>query len=159
MGSKHKNLKTHCKYGHIFDELNTRYKTRGRRKCLKCHARQMRERYCNLSLEQKQCIATRAKQWANKNPAANTRHRLKHYLKKHYGLTPDQLQLLQQTQTYRCYLCNDKTNLVVDHDHLTGKVRSLLCQHCNSGLGFFRDRADLLRKAADYCDDHAGPQP
>ena len=49
-----------------------------------------------------------------------------------------------------CVICGDTGNLVVDHDHLTGKVRGMLCNHCNRGLGHFRDSPMLLEFAAQY---------
>jgi hypothetical protein len=49
-----------------------------------------------------------------------------------------------------CVICGDVGKLVVDHDHVTGKVRGLLCSHCNRGLGHFRDSPRLLEFAAQY---------
>ena len=40
--------------------------------------------------------------------------------------------------------------LAVDHCHTTGDIRGLLCTHCNSGLGWFRDDEAYLQKAIDY---------
>ena len=44
----------------------------------------------------------------------------------------------------------------VDHDHVTGKVRGLLCKHCNLILGYARDEAVILAKAIEYLDLHRG---
>lgn len=38
----------------------------------------------------------------------------------------------------------------IDHEHDTGEIRALLCIECNSGLGFFKERADLLERATLY---------
>ncbi len=49
-----------------------------------------------------------------------------------------------------CIICGVEESLVVDHDHKTGRVRGMLCNHCNRGLGHFRDDPELLEFAAQY---------
>jgi len=53
-----------------------------------------------------------------------------------------------------CAICKKETNLVVDHDHKSGKVRDMLCNHCNRGLGHFMDNPMILEQAAQYLKDH-----
>lgn len=55
-----------------------------------------------------------------------------------------------KAEVTECVICGDSGPLVVDHDHATGKVRGLLCNHCNRGLGHFRDSPMLLEFAAQY---------
>jgi len=49
-----------------------------------------------------------------------------------------------------CVICGSKGSLVVDHNHRTGIIRGMLCNHCNRGLGHFRDDPELLEFAAIY---------
>lgn len=60
----------------------------------------------------------------------------------------DLLQLKQDVT--ECVICGAKDNLVVDHDHNTGLIRGILCNHCNRGLGHFRDDPMLLEFARIY---------
>lgn len=55
-----------------------------------------------------------------------------------------------KSSTTECVICGDAGPLVVDHDHVTGQVRGMLCNHCNRGLGHFRDDPTLLEFAAQY---------
>ena len=48
------------------------------------------------------------------------------------------------------YLFKSVSDAFVDHNHKTGKIRGILCNRCNSGLGFLGDNSDLLKKAIVY---------
>ena len=78
-------------------------------------------------------------------------------MKGKYGMTLDDYDRILKSQNNRCAICNNKSvgnkrqkNLSVDHCHTTGKVRGLLCQWCNSGIGYMKDDIELLEKAIDY---------
>lgn len=57
-------------------------------------------------------------------------------------------------QDNKCAICDkppkDGKRLFIDHNHLTGDVRGLLCVECNTGLGMFGDRLEVLQKAIEY---------
>lgn len=74
-----------------------------------------------------------------------------------YGLSLTCYQEMLTAQGSVCKICGappEKNpphfSLNVDHDHLTGRVRGLLCGKCNVGLGAFDDAARLLSRAVDY---------
>ena len=54
-----------------------------------------------------------------------------------------------------CAICQERPAEHVDHDHLTGTVRAMLCSCCNQGLGSFRDPADVMRAAISYLEAHS----
>ena len=77
-------------------------------------------------------------------------------LQRKYGITLVQYSSLLLKQSYRCAICGTKDPLgpsgefVVDHCHGTGKIRGLLCNHCNTGLGKLGDTVESLNKAIRY---------
>jgi hypothetical protein len=73
-----------------------------------------------------------------------------YHLKHRYGLTEAEVDAMIAAQDGLCALCRERPAEHVDHCHLTGEVRGVLCSCCNQGLGNFRDRADTLRQAIDY---------
>lgn len=84
------------------------------------------------------------------------------HIKSAYGLTPEDYWSMAEGQNHKCAICgtNDNfaakvpTRLYVDHCHKTGKVRSLLCYHCNSLLGLCKEDKKILEKAIDYLNQH-----
>jgi hypothetical protein len=42
------------------------------------------------------------------------------------------------------------TRLTIDHDHMSGTIRGLLCRKCNSGIGLFEDDISRLTNAIEY---------
>lgn len=76
-----------------------------------------------------------------------------------YGLTVEEYDEMLKQQNGVCRICKQPpasegwktvTRLHVDHDHDTGKVRALLCNNCNRGLGYFQDSYELLTQASNY---------
>ena len=66
-----------------------------------------------------------------------------------YGITIGQYELMLKLQNGVCAICggtqtqkqNGKvTKLSVDHNHVTQKVRGLLCAGCNGGLAFVENK-------------------
>jgi hypothetical protein len=75
-------------------------------------------------------------------------------LKKH-NMTPDVYNDMFNKQHGICPICGRHQSelpkgLCVDHDHLTGKKRGLLCTKCNLRLGTFNDNIEDLKRAIVY---------
>jgi hypothetical protein len=74
-----------------------------------------------------------------------------------YGVPLDVYRAKLAAQNGRCAICGGppgKRSLNVDHDHVSGQVRDLLCATCNTGIGGLRDDPILMRKAAEYIERH-----
>jgi hypothetical protein len=108
-----------------------------RSKCKKCNAAWQRERYAA----------------GHKNDDSRWQSRIKY----RYGLTKEGFDALWEESNGQCSICTTQLRIehsgyAIDHNHATGAVRGLLCTACNSGLGHFRDSANLLEAAVAYLD-------
>jgi hypothetical protein len=76
----------------------------------------------------------------------------KHALNYKYGMSMEEYNALLTKQNGTCAICKlpDTKMLSVDHNHLTGQIRGLLCDPCNRGLGFFGDSPTRLEAAYHY---------
>src|SRR3990167_8674049 len=103
-----------------------------------------------------------AKRWANGNKEKRAayvaaRVTLERYLwvQHQYGLSRDQFDDMCRRYP-ACAICGGgnpgkgRRNLSIDHDHVTGIVRGLLCNRCNSGIGYLGDNAATAVSAARY---------
>lgn len=103
-------------------------------------------------LNNKDKVDTRNKNWKTEN-AEYARKKL---LWSRYKITPEDYDKLLLTQEYKCRICSIHQEataikrLHVDHCHTTNKVRGLLCENCNRGLGMFQDNVVNLQQAIEY---------
>jgi peptide methionine sulfoxide reductase MsrB len=128
------------------------YQRRGKARGRSLEARQNTSRYrkkrrrTDAAYREREVVANRAQK-----------------LKRAYGLTLADYDAMHAAQKGLCAICGEPSNsqklgrmraLAVDHDHLTNKVRELLCHHCNSGLGHFKDQPSVLWRAILYLLKH-----
>jgi len=83
-------------------------------------------------------------------------------LKSHFDITLEMYKEMESGQDGGCAICGrtraeNGKSLAVDHCHTSGKVRGLLCNTCNTGLGMFNDSASILRQAVEYLDRCSKP--
>ena len=115
--------------------------------CKECTNEQKRVHYSN---------------WKENNPDAHALKKQKdveYHLGRKYKITLDEYNSLMNQQDYKCSVCGVNqsdvdTSFAVDHDHITCKVRGLLCFKCNAGIGLLGDSVAGLQKAIDYLQEH-----
>ena len=81
-----------------------------------------------------------------------------------FGLDRNTYDNLLKSQEDCCSICGVsqedyskqgyRDNFAVDHCHSTGKIRGLLCDKCNRGLGFFNDNTEHLKSAVKYLEEN-----
>jgi len=107
------------------------------------------------------CLYKEHRKWTQENP-----DRVGEYRKKdgwtlakrctRRGITPEILVDAFERQECCCAICKDLIDLVdsaIDHNHLTGEFRGILCKRCNRALGMFKDSKVVLRSALSYLEE------
>lgn len=113
-------------------------------------------------------------EWRKQNPDRTRLHAHNHYYNNHdkclerqrkyqtlkrYGLTQDDWISLFVAQQYSCAVCKTehpgcKQGWHTDHCHTSGKVRGILCQHCNTTLGHSKESTERLSALIEYINKH-----
>lgn len=103
------------------------------------------------------------RQWALANPAKSKAHyndaRKDKMLRALYGIGLEDKKIMLDNQGGLCAICNKALKIGdstthVDHNHTTGLVRGVLCNHCNRLLGACFDNAEVLKSAIKYLDNN-----
>jgi len=145
-----------CKEDKPEDQFhNNKRQSRGKTHyCIPCHSDYMAGIY--------QRTKDKRKKYLEDNAEAVAERKRSYYLRSTFGITIEEYETMCDRQANRCAICGEKESvpdpknpsvirrLAVDHNHASGKVRALLCQRCNMGLGYFRDNPELLNWAANY---------
>ena len=111
----------------------------------------------------KSCERIRERKWHNskrahikkKDPNRLKIAKRREQLRYRFNLTIDEYDKILENQQGKCAICGggrekQKYKFAVDHCHATGKIRGILCQNCNAGLGLFKDNPQSLTNAITY---------
>lgn len=78
-------------------------------------------------------------------------------LKTAFGLTAEAYDAMRRDQRNCCQICKKAFEwLAVDHDHVTGKIRGLLCRGCNGVLGMLNEDPHIFQEAINYLNKYKG---
>lgn len=109
--------------------------------------------YCKI------CSTQYKIEWKAKNPDKTKLINKKTTLKSRYGMSLEEFEERLLSQNSSCAICSkdisEFNEAFVDHNHKTGKVRKLLCRHCNTGLGHFQDNKEVLLLAIKYLEENS----
>jgi len=120
--------------------------------CVRDHGREYVER-------NREKVRERKRKWQRDNYPRLALKRRADHLKRAYGITEAEYLDLYDAQGGRCAICGTHResyvrNLHLDHSHLTGSARGLLCAPCNQVLGWGKDDPSLFLKAAEYLQNY-----
>jgi hypothetical protein len=76
-----------------------------------------------------------------------------------YNITKHDFLNKIKSQDYKCEICeikicDENNNIRIDHNHITGNVRGILCPKCNLMLGLVNDDITILKNIIDYIEKY-----
>jgi len=101
------------------------------------------------------CYNEYQKEWRKNNPESRKQSAKKNVLKNFYGLSEVDHLLMIEKHMNACAICRKPESvpgkeLAIDHNHITGEVRGLLCHKCNVALGMLNEDEDLIWNMLEY---------
>lgn len=113
-------------------------------KCKDCLRKEQRQKYHELEDD--------VKVQRRKNNRCNTfEWRQQYRLKNRFGLTTEEFSAMVLEQNNKCKICECEMDTPqIDHNHTTGKIRSLLCRSCNTSLGLVKENTKILYNMISY---------
>ena len=129
------------------------------KKCKKCLTdKNETDFYPYIKYTCKECIRIKERTYHNKNKEKRQHGKRKNGLKKKYNLSIEQLNQMVLDQNNKCGICfKEMSKPCIDHNHQTGKVRKLLCFHCNVLLGHCNENIEILQSAIYYLSKGKAP--
>lgn len=160
-------LSHHCKI--CSNERHEKWAIKNRKRLLKNYADYRkknitrireydRRRYRN-NLERREDALRRSRAWKHANP----RLKKDKDLKRRFGITLKDYENIFESQKGVCVICNkpetlirqnSKCGLAIDHCHISGKIRGLLCNNCNRILGMLKEDVFILKNMISYLKKH-----
>ena len=116
-----------------------------------CQNARRRERYAK-DPEYRARVSARSRAYDQAHKHEISVRRKGGHLKRRYGISRAEYDALLERQGGVCAICRkpSKETLCVDHCHVTGRIRGLLCRKCNFGLGCLADDQATLIAALAY---------
>jgi hypothetical protein len=103
----------------------------------RAYNRAYQRKWAHANLDKK---AAYKKAWREKYPEKQAAKARRQRLRRKYGISATDYDRMMAEQNGVCAICNspprgEKKVLAVDHNHMTGEVRALLCDKCNTDIG------------------------
>jgi Recombination endonuclease VII len=121
--------------------------------CKQCYTKPFNESWRNRNLEYHRSLCRR---WV-KNNKTRTRD---NELRREFGLTPEQYDIILAQQGGHCKFCDriptGYKNLPVEHNHVTGEIRGILCQWHNITVTHLESERARLDEFITYLDTSVG---